>query len=121
MTASPGMAAGHDDTQALNDIHAMLTSPARPAPGGALRNIASILARPGRPPWPSRIIIAFAGDDAHGMPAARIDPDRTQVLIMPNGPGLLIHLTPRDQVDAEALKISLAGPVILQPPRGGRS
>lgn len=102
-------AAGYDDTQALNDIHALLANPARPAPHDALRDLASILARIGRASWPSGMITAVVGDDAHGMPVARIDADMTQVFIHPNGPGLLIHLAPRDQVDADAPEISVAG------------
>jgi hypothetical protein len=114
MTASPDMAAGYDDALALNHIHALLASPDAP------RDIAGILASAGRPPWPSRIITAAVEDDAHGMPIARIDTDGTPVFIQPNGPGLLIRVTPRDQVDADALETSAAGTVIRHPgpPRG---
>ena len=102
MTASPEMAAGDNDTLTPNDIHALPASPARPAPDDALRHVAGILARTGRPPWPSRIITAAVEDDA------RIDANGTQAFIHPNGPGLLIR-------DAGAPEISIAGTVIRHP------
>ena len=112
MTASRTTVTGYDDTQALNDIHARPTPPARPAPAAAPRDIASILACPSRPPWPSRI--TAAADDAHGAPAG-IGADAARAFIHPNGPAILIRFTPRDQVCAEAPVISVAGTVTRQP------
>jgi hypothetical protein len=122
MTASPGPAAGYGDTLALTDIHALRSSPARPGPDDAPRDVATVLVRASRPPWPSRIITAAAGDDARGMPVARVDADRAQVFVSPNGPGPLVQLSPLGQAGAEAPEMTAAGTLLRQPePPRGRS
>ena len=98
------------DTLALNDIHAILTTPAPPPPADALQDITAVLARTGRLLFPSRLITAATGPDPHGLPVARIDAEGTTITIgqVPNAPGLQITITPRDKADEDALLIALA-------------
>jgi hypothetical protein len=120
---------GYDDTLAMNDIHAVLTSPSlTEAAGDALQAIAEILARTGRSLYHSRIITATVEDGPHGIPAACIDSEGTIVIIRqdPNGPGIRMDVSPRDPADEAALVIVVgdrvihrACPASLQPVRHG--
>ena len=110
-----GPATTYDDTLALNDIHAVLTSPSlTDAVDDALHAIAEILARSGRSPYPSRIITATVEDGPHGIPVACIDSEGTIVTVGqdPNGPGIRIDITPRDPADEAALVIAVGDKVI---------
>jgi hypothetical protein len=115
----PGPASGgttrYDDTLALNDIHAVLTSPTlAEGAGNALQAIAEILTRTGRSPYPSRIITATIEDGPHGVPAACIDAEGTIVTVGQDsgGPGIRIDVTPRDPADDAALVIAVGDRVI---------
>ena len=109
-------AAQHDDTLAMNDIHAVLTSPSLADDGAdsALEAIAEILARTGRSPYPSRIITATVEDGPHGIPVACIDAEGTIVTVGPDpaGPGIRIDITPRDPADEAALVIAVGDRII---------
>lgn len=105
----------YDDTLAMNDVHALLTSPSLTEDArNALQAIAEILARTGRSPYPSRIITATVEDSQHGMPVACIDSEGTIVTIGqdPGGPGIRIDITPRDPADEAALVIAVGDKVI---------
>jgi hypothetical protein len=105
----------YDDTLALNDIHAVLTSPSlADSVEDALQAIAEILARTGRSPYPSRIITATVEDGPHGIPVACIDSEGTIVTVGqdPNGPGIRIDVAPRDPADEAALVIAVGDKVI---------
>jgi hypothetical protein len=115
----PGPPAGretpYDDTLALNDIHAVLTSPSlTDAVDDALHAIAEILARTGRSPYPSRIITATVEDGPLGIPVACIDSEGTIVTVCqdPNGPGIRIDITPRDPADEAAVVIAVGDKVV---------
>ena len=109
-------AAQHDDTLAMNDIHAILTSPslADDGAGSALQAIAEILARTGRSPYPSRVITASVEDGPCGIPVACVDAEGTIVTVGqdPNGPGIRIDVAPRDAADEAALVIAVGDKVI---------
>jgi hypothetical protein len=107
-----------DDTLAMNDIHAVLTSPSLTGDAGdALQAIADILARTGRSPYPSRIITATVEDGPHGIPVACIDAEVTIVTVGqdPGGPGIRIDVAPRDPADEAALVIAVGDRVIHRP------
>jgi len=108
----------YSDTDALNDIHALLTSPT--APADALQDVAAILARAGRPLFPSRVITATVTGDPHGMPIARVEAEGTTIDVSQakNDSGLRIHIAPRDGAEEAALTISVAGTVIRHPRLG---
>jgi hypothetical protein len=126
---SPGphadRAAQHDDTLAMNDIHAVLTSPSLTGDSGdALQAIADILARTGRSPYPSRIITATVEDGPHGIPLACVDAEGTIVTVSqdPAGPGIRIDIAPRDPADEAALVIAVSDRIIHRTrPAGLRS
>ena len=106
---------GYDDTLAMNDIHAVLTSPSlTEAAGDALQAIAEILARTGRSPYPSRIITATVEDGPYGIPVACVESEGTVVTVGqdPNGPGIRIDATPRDADDKAALVIVVSDRVV---------
>jgi hypothetical protein len=115
-------AAQHDDTLAMNDIHAVLTSPslADDGPDSALQAIAEILTRTGRSPYPSRIITATVEDGPHGIPLACVDAEGTIVTVGqdPSGPGIRIDIAPRDPADEAALVIAIGPKVIHRARRG---
>jgi hypothetical protein len=108
----------YSDTGALNDIHALLTSPL--APADVLADVAAILSRAGRPLVPPRVITATVADDPRGMPVARIEAEGTTICISQaqNDSGLSIHITPRNAADEAALTIAVAGTVIRRPRPG---
>lgn len=108
----------YSDTDALNDIHALLTSPV--APDGVLQDLATILARTGRPLSPSRVITATVEDDPHGMPVARVEAEGTTICISQaqNDSGLRVHISPRDAAEEAYLTITLAGKTIRHPRPG---
>ena len=115
---STGRATPYDETLALNDIHAVLTSPGlAEGIGEAVQAIAEILARTGRSPYPSRMITATVEDGPHGMPLASVDSEGTIVTVAqdPNGPGIRIDVTPRDPADEAALVIAVGDKVIHRP------
>ena len=110
-----GRATPYNDTLALNDIHAVLTSPSlTDAVEEALQAITEILARTGRSPYPSRIITATVEDSPHGIPVACIDSEGTIVTVGqdPNGPGIRIDVVPRDPIDEAALVIAIGDKII---------
>ena len=129
--SAPDETKPYDDTLAINDIHAVLTSPGLTgAAEDALRAIGDIIARTGRSPYPSRIIIATVEDSPHGVPVACVDSEGTVVNVGqdPNGPGIRIDVSPRDPAEEAALVIVVGGRVILRacrasfrsvPPRDG--
>jgi len=125
--AKPGAdpAASNGDTLALNDIHAVVTSPALAGNAGeTLAAIAEILARTGRSPYPSRVITATVEDGPHGIPVAFTDAEGTIITIGqdPAGPGIRIDIAPRDPADEAALVIAVGDHVIHRPrPAGPRS
>jgi hypothetical protein len=105
----------YEDTLAMNDIHAVLTSPSLTgAAEDALQAIAEILARTGRSPYPSRIITATVEDGPNGIPVACVDSEGTVVTVGPdpNGPGIRIDVSPRDPADEAALVIIVGDKVI---------
>jgi hypothetical protein len=111
------LATRHSDTLALDDIHAVLTSPSLTgSPGEALQAIADILTRTGRSPYPSRIITATVEDGPHGIPVACIDAEGTIVTVGPDpsGPGIRIDVAPRDPADEASLVIVVGDTVILR-------
>jgi len=106
---------GYDDTLAMNDIHAALTSPSlTEAAGDALQAIADILARTGRSPYLSRIITATVEHGPHGIPVACVESEGTVVTVGqdPSGPGIRIDVAPRDAADEAALVIVVGDRVI---------
>jgi len=111
MPIRPGLASWCGDTQAMNDIHAVLTAASRLAPDEAAACIAEIVARTGRRLDPARAITAEVTSDRHGMPIAWIDADGTVVLAGqdPDGAGVLIQVTTRDAAEAAALVITIDG------------
>ena len=115
-------AATYDDTLALNDIHAVLTSPGLAgSTGETLAAIAEILTRTGRSPYPSRVITATVEDGEHGIPVACIDAEGTTVTIgqNPAGPGIRTDVTPRDSDDEAALIIAIGDRLIHRARQAG--
>jgi hypothetical protein len=116
------LAARYGDTQAMNDIHALLTGSAALTGDEAAACVAEIVARTGRRLDPARTITADVSEDEHGMAAARVDADGTIVLVSqdPDGPGVLIQVTTRDPAEAVALVITVDGrPASRSPEREG--
>jgi hypothetical protein len=107
----PGLAARYGDTQAMNDIHALLTGAALLTADEAAACVAEIVARTGRCLDRARAVTAEVTGDRHGMPVARVDADGTVVLVGqdPDGPGALIQVTTRDPAEAAGLVITVDG------------
>jgi hypothetical protein len=116
-SSGPGSdrATRYDDTLALDDIHAVLTSPSlKGASDEALQAVTDILVRTGRSPYPSRIITATVEDGPHGIPVACVESEGTVVTVGqdPSSPGIRIDVAPRDADDEAALVIVVGDRVI---------
>jgi hypothetical protein len=110
-------AAAYTDTAALNDIHALLTAT---EPGqGALKDIALILARTGRPMIKARDITVSMIETALGWPVALVDAGDTNVYVRqdPAGEGLLIEVCTETDAEAATLTVTLDG-ALLRPTSG---
>jgi hypothetical protein len=114
----PGLTARYGDTQAMNDIHALLTGATLLAGDEAAACVAEIVARTGRRLDPARAITAEVTSDRHGTPVARVDADGTIILVGqdPDGPGALIQVTTRDPAEAAGLVITVDGRVTGRSP-----
>ena len=102
-------AAAYTDTAALNDIHALLTAT---EPGqGALKDIALILARTGRPMTKARDITVTTIETTLGWPVALVDAGDTNVYVRqdPAGQGLLIEVCTETDAEANTLTVTLDG------------
>jgi hypothetical protein len=107
----PGLVARYGDTQAINDIHALLTGAVRLTGDEAAACVAEIVARTGRRLDPARAVTAEVTSDKHGTPVARAGADGTIVPAGqdPDGPGTLVRVTTRDQAEAAGLVITVDG------------
>jgi hypothetical protein len=114
----PGLTARYGDTQAMNDIHALLTGVARLAGAEAAACVAEIVARTGRRLDPARLISAEVTSDRHGMPVARVDADGTVILVGQNlcGPGALVRVTTRNAAEAVGWSSPLTAAPCATPP-----
>lgn len=98
----PRAVATYTDTAALNDIHALLTAT---EPGqSALKDIALILARAGRPMTKARDIEVSTIETALGWPVALVDAGDTKVYVRqdPAGTGLLIETCTETDTEANS-------------------
>lgn len=105
----PRAAPRYSDTAALNDIHAILTTP---DPGhAALAEIADVVARTGRPLVAARDIEISATETALGWPVACTQSSDTAVYDRqePSGPGLRVEITTETDAEARALTVTLDG------------
>ena len=110
----PRAAASYTDTAALNDIHALLTAT---EPGqSALKDIALILARTGRPMTKARDIEVSTIETALGRPVACVDAGDTNMYVRqdPAGEGLLIEICTETDAEASSLTVTLDG-ALLRP------
>jgi N-acetylglucosamine kinase-like BadF-type ATPase len=107
----PGLAARYGETQAVNDIHALLTAPGRLTSDEIAAAVSEIIARTGRSLTRARMILAELIEDSHGMPVARVDADGTVAVVSqnPNGPGVLIQVTTGDAAESAGLVITVDG------------
>ena len=110
----PGPAARYDDTQAMNDIHALITAMEALTDGEVAASVGEIVARTGRPLAPARMITAEVTGDRHGMPAALVDTDGTVVAVGqdPGGPGVLVQVTNLDAAESAGLVVAIDGLII---------
>jgi hypothetical protein len=116
----PGLTARYGDTQAMNDIHALLTGAVRLTGDEAAACVAEIVARILRRLDPARTVTAEMTSDRHGTPVARVDANGTIVLVGqdPDGPGALVQVSTRDPAEAAGLVITVDGrPVDRSPVR----
>jgi hypothetical protein len=110
---------GYSDTDALNDIHVLIT---RAEPGdGALGDIAVILTRAGRPMIAGRDIEITTTETALGWPVACAQAGDASVFIRqaPAGTGLLIEVVTKTAAEHDALTITLDGATLHPCPGGG--
>jgi hypothetical protein len=109
------------DTDALNDIHALLT---RTSPGDAtLADVAHLLARTGRPLVAARDIEITMTETALGWPVACAQSGDTSVFIRqaPTGSGLLIEICAKTDTERDALTVALDGHVLHPAPPCGQA
>jgi hypothetical protein len=109
----------YSDTNALNDIHTILTADT----GGrdALAEIADVLTRAGRPPFTARDIEVHTTETAQGWPVACTHAGDTTVSVrqQPPGPGLLAEITTGTEAEYRQLTVTLDGHRLHPPRRAG--
>ena len=110
----PGPAARYDDTQAMNDIHALVTGLEGLTDGEIAASVGAIVARTGRPLVRARMITAEVTEDRRGMPTALVDTDGAVVAVSqdPDGPGVLVQVTTRDAAESAGLVVTIDGLII---------
>jgi hypothetical protein len=109
----------YNDTAALNDIHAILTTP---GPGQAsLAEVADVVARTGRPLVAARDIEISSTETALGWPVACAQAGDTAVYVrqQPGGPGLLVEITTETDAEARTLTVTLDGATLHPAGRPG--
>jgi hypothetical protein len=101
----PDRTAAYDDTSAIDDIHALLTSDIAPRGSEALACIAEILARTGRSLTPTGHISADVAVDDEGLPVGHVDVEGTHVYVGldPGSSGIWVRI----QASADAGKPEL--------------
>jgi hypothetical protein len=105
----PVPALPYSDTAALNDIHAILTTP---DPGqAALADIAEVVARTGRPLVAARDIEISTTETALGWPVACAQAGDATVYVRQEstGPGLRVEITTKTDAEVGALTVTLDG------------
>jgi hypothetical protein len=109
----------YTDTDALNDIHALLTTT---SPGDAtLADIAQILTRTGRPLVAARDIGITMTETALGWPVACAEAGDTSVFVRQahSGPGLLIEICTKNDTERDGLAVTLDGRALHPAPSPG--
>lgn len=109
----------YTDTNALNDIHALLTTA---SPGDAtLADVAQILARTGRPLVAARDIEITMTETALGWPVACAQAGDTSVFVRQalSGPGLLIEICAKNDTERDGLAVTLDGHTLHPAPSPG--
>ena len=119
----PPKEAALTDTEAVNDIHALLTSNGTD-PAGRLADIVAIVARTGRPMVRGRDIGAQVTESPSGWPVAQVDAEDTAVVVRqdPSGAGLLVEIATRTAAERDGLTVTLDGCRLHDPnPPGGHA
>jgi hypothetical protein len=109
----PDSKSSYGDTDAMNDIQALITSQDVPNADEVAALVTEIVARTGRPLARARVITAEVSCDRYGMPVALVEAGGTTVSAGqdPHGPGVLIEVTASGPGEADALVVSVNGRV----------
>jgi hypothetical protein len=107
----PRVTARYGDTEAVDDILALLTGRGGLGADAVVASVGEIVARTGRRLDRARIITAEVSQDGGAVPVAVVDADGTVVLVSqdPDGPGVLIQVTTRDHEEAAGLVVTIDG------------
>lgn len=110
LRAAPAPA--YSDTDALNDIHAIVTTPSLSLT--ALAEVAEAVTRTGRPLAAVRDIEVHTTETELGWPVACTHAGDTTVAVRqdPTGPGLLVEITTETAAEAAALTLVLDGTTV---------
>jgi hypothetical protein len=110
----PGLVARYGDTQAMNEIHALVTGLEWLTGDEVAASVAEIVARTGRPLVRARMITAEVTEDRHGMPTGLVDADGTVVVVSqdPDGPDVLVQDTTSDAAESAGLVLTSDGLII---------
>ena len=102
----------YSDTDAVNDIHAIVTTPSLSLT--ALAEVADVVTRTGRPLVPVRDIETSQTETALGWPVACTQAGDTAVYVRqdPAGPGLRVEITTKTAAEAAALTVTLDGSTV---------
>jgi hypothetical protein len=112
LQATPSPA--YSDTDAVDDIQTLLTSPRGPHGLDAVDGIADIVARTGRSLIPARIITPSAGTDKRGLPVAFADADGTCVRVSqnPHSPGIRVDVWTMNDTETSGLVLNVNGTLL---------
>jgi hypothetical protein len=117
----PRVTGGYTDTDALNDIHALLTTTS--SGDATLADVAQLLARTGRPLVAARDIEITMTETALGWPVACAEVGDTSVFIRqaPGSPDLLIEIRTKTDSERNRLIVTLDGRALHPVPPGDQA
>lgn len=101
----------YSDTQAMDDIQALLTSPGRPEGEAAIDAVAEIIQRTRRSMATPRLMTLNQGTGTSGLPYAFIDAEGTVIRVSqdPDTGALRVTITAMNRLDEQGLRVDVDG------------
>jgi hypothetical protein len=117
MTSNPGVVTpirpaarpGFPDTNALDDIQALLSSPDHPHAEDAIAEIRQIIGQTGRSLVTPRLLNAETGTESNGLPYAVIDAEGVSIRVAqhPDSGGIHVRISVQDANDEASLAVTV--------------
>lgn len=108
----------YSDTQAVDDVQALLTNPGRPRGEDAVDEVTEIVRRTGRSAAIPRIMVVQQGTGRNGLPCTFISAEGTAIRISqdPDTGALRVGIPIMNSLDEQHLEIEVGGQQLLPAP-----